>query len=112
MIDELMADDAIAHGITDTDNDRGPEGFRRFYQKFRDEFSNINITTDKIMQDDDLEVAHCEVSATHTQSGKPVNFSGVSMARIVDGKISEAWNYFDFLGLYRQLGMELAPQGN
>ena len=111
-IDKLMADQAIAHGITDAANDRGPEGFRRFYQKFRDDFSNIHIKTDKVMRDEDLEVAHCDVTATHTQSGKPVSFSGISMARISAGKIIEAWNYFDFLGLYQQLGMELVPKSN
>jgi len=112
VIDELMADQAIAHGITDADNDRGPEGFRRFYQKFRDDFSNIHVATDKIIRDEDLEVAHCNVTATHKQTGKAVSFSGMTMARIAEGKIIEAWNYFDFLGLYQQLGFELVPQSN
>jgi predicted SnoaL-like aldol condensation-catalyzing enzyme len=112
VIGELMADQAIAHGITDAINDRGPEGFRRFYQKFRTDFSDIYVATDKIMRDEDLEVAHCHVTATHAESGTPVSFSGMTMARIVDGKIIEAWNYFDFLGMYQQLGMELAPKSN
>ena len=110
VIDELMTDNAIAHGVTDVDKDRGPAGFKRFYEQFRADFSNIHIRVDKIMSDGDLEAAHCHVTATHTQSGKPVAFSGLTMARIADGKISEAWNHFDFLGLYQQLGLELVPQ--
>jgi predicted ester cyclase len=32
-------------------------------------------------------------------------FSGVCVGRIKDGRLVEAWNHFDFLGLYQQLGV-------
>ena len=112
VIDELMDENAVVHGITDPANDRGPQGFKHFYNQFRADFSNVRVVTDHIICEDDFEVAHCHVTATHTESGKPVSFSGVSMARIAGGKIAEAWNYFDFLGMYQQLGLELAPKVN
>jgi predicted ester cyclase len=34
----------------------------------------------------------------------PVDFTGVAITRIKDGKIVEAWNNFDFMKMYKQLG--------
>jgi predicted ester cyclase len=39
--------------------------------------------------------------------GKDVNFTGIVIARFSDGKIVEAWNAFDFLSMYKQLGQKL-----
>ena len=39
---------------------------------------------------------------------KPVDFWGMTMVRVRDGKIVEAWNTFDFLSFYQQIG--LLPQ--
>jgi predicted ester cyclase len=37
-------------------------------------------------------------------TGRKVVFSGIVIARIADGKIAEAWNSLDQLGLLRQIG--------
>ncbi len=39
---------------------------------------------------------------------KAASFTGMCIARIENGKIAEAWNNFDFLSMYRQLGMTLS----
>jgi hypothetical protein len=36
--------------------------------------------------------------------------SGFTVFRLVDGKIAEEWEDWDWLGLYQQLGMELKPK--
>jgi len=38
-----------------------------------------------------------------TQS--PVDFTGMTIVRIKNGKIVEAWNNFDFMTLHRQVGL-------
>ena len=40
-------------------------------------------------------------------TNRRVAFEGFAMARAVDGQVIEAWNCFDFLGMYRQLGADL-----
>jgi predicted ester cyclase len=35
----------------------------------------------------------------------PVQFSGIAIVRIKDGKIAEAWNQFDFMEMNKQLGL-------
>ena len=36
---------------------------------------------------------------------KQIDFTGMCIARIENGKIVEVWNNFDFMDLYRQVGM-------
>ncbi|MEI9897130.1 MAG: ester cyclase [Chthoniobacter sp.] len=37
-------------------------------------------------------------------TNKPIKFSGVVIARVEGGKLAEAWDSWDFLGLYQQIG--------
>ena len=60
----------------------------------------------------DKVVARCAVRGRHTgdhlgmaASNAGVDFGGVVIARIENGKIAEAWNYFDFLKMNRQIGV-------
>ena len=41
---------------------------------------------------------------------KRVQFTGMGFVRIVDGKLVEAWNNFDQLGMFQQLGVVNLPQ--
>jgi predicted ester cyclase len=34
----------------------------------------------------------------------PVEFTGISILRVENGKIVEAWNNFDFMKMHQQLG--------
>ena len=107
-IDQLMDADAITDGVTGEAGSAGGEGFRIFYRDFRDKFSQIQVEVPDVIKQDDMEAARCVVHATDKASGQRVTFSGICMVRVRDGKITEAWNNFDFLSLYRQLGQELA----
>ena len=37
-------------------------------------------------------------------TGKPIAFEGTLMFRVRDGKAVEAWNSFDFLKMFQQMG--------
>jgi len=108
-IDRLMANDTRAHGILTEDQPSGAEGFKIFFKDFKNRFHDIRIDVDDVISQDDIESARTTVSAIHTKTGKNVTFSGICMARIVDGKIAEAWNNYDFLNLHEQLGQTLTP---
>jgi predicted ester cyclase len=45
----------------------------------------------------------------HKASGQTVNFTGQTTIKVNDGKITEAWNNFDFLSMHQQLGFALMP---
>lgn len=108
-IGQLMTADAKAHGIVAPDQPGGAEGFKRFFTDFRNQFRDIKIDVDDVVCQDDFESARTTVHAVHTETGKPVTFTGMCMARFVDGKIAEAWNNYDFLIMHQQLGQTLAP---
>jgi predicted ester cyclase len=67
--------------------------------------------------DGDKIVARCRVSGTHGGEGiglaptnKNVDFTGIAIVRVQDGKIVEAWNEFDFFKMYTQLGVMTLAQ--
>lgn len=114
-IAELFADDGIAHGLTDAEGNelRGPIAFRVFFDSFRSAFPDLRIEVVDTICEGDKIAARCEVRGTHAGDGigiaatnRPISFTGMTILRIENGKIAEAWNNFDFQGLYTQLGRQ------
>ncbi len=110
-IDELMSHDATVHGL-DGITEAGAKGFKVFYDGFRQNFSDVKVEVEDTVSEAGIEAARCNVWATHIPSGTKVNFGGVTWVRVQNGKIVESWNYFDFLGMNQQLGLELTPVQN
>ncbi|MGI6456293.1 MAG: ester cyclase [bacterium] len=119
-IDEMFAEDCIAHGLTDEHGNeiRGPQAFRSFYRRMRNAFPDVHITVEDVIKEGDQIAARCLVQGTHTGDGmgiaptqKQVLFRGICYARVQDGQIQEGWNHFDFLELYQQLGVIQIPGG-
>ena len=112
-IAEMFADDGIAHGLSDdVDNPlRGPQGFLPFHAQFREAFPNIEVIVEDQIAEGDKVATRCSVRGKHAGDSLgfaatelPVEFTGVTITRIKDGKIIEAWNNFDFMKMYKQLG--------
>lgn len=108
-IDELLAENITAHGLGPDGHTKGIEAFKSFYDDFRNQLSDVQVLVEDVVSQDDVETALCKVTAVHIPTGKRVNFSGICMAKIQDGKIAEAWNQYDFLKMYQQIGYELTP---
>ena len=111
---EVSAEEGIANGLADESGAplRGPTGFKPFFQKFRDAFPNIEVIVEDTVVEGDKVAARCRVLGTHQGEGlgfaatnKPVEFTGISIVRIRDGKIVEAWNNFDFMSMFQQLNV-------
>jgi steroid delta-isomerase-like uncharacterized protein len=112
-IAEMFAVDGVAHGLS---NDvgaplTGPDGFRPFHETFRGAFPNIGVIVEDMIAEGDKVAARCSVRGRHTgdhlgvaASNAPVEFTGITIVRVKDGKIIEAWNNFDFLKMNKQIG--------
>ncbi len=116
-INELLTDNVLAHGLVGPDGKevRGPAAFKSFHQHFCTAFPDIHITVEDVLQDGDKVAARCSVTGTHRGSNLPVaatnnaiNITGMCILRVEEGKIAEAWNNFDFLKMYQQIGMQLS----
>lgn len=112
-IDELFAADGVAHGLGGEGQAlRGPAGFHPFFESFRDAFPDIEVAVVDAVAEGDMVAARCAVRATHRSPAlgfaatqRPVEFEGVALIRVRDGQITEAWNFFDFMSMFRQLGV-------
>jgi predicted ester cyclase len=103
----------IAHGLEDASGKElcGPEGFKPFFESFRNAFPNIEVIVEDTVTEGDKIAARCTVRGTHSGEGlgiaatnQPVEFTGMCMVRVKDGKVIEAWNNFDFMAMFKQLG--------
>ena len=112
-IPEMLAEEGIVHGLSDDPANplRGPAGFLPFHTQFREAFPNIEVVVEDQLADGDLVATRCTVRGKHTGDSlgfaatqSPVDFTGIAITRIKDGMIVKAWNNFDFMKMYRQLG--------
>ena len=112
-IDEMFAEDGIAHGLADEGGEtmRGPTGFKPFFQKFRAAFPDIEVVVEDTVTEGDKVAARCTVRGKHQSDSlgfaatqQPMEITGITIVRVRDGKIVEAWNNFDFMSMFKQLG--------
>jgi ketosteroid isomerase-like protein len=76
-----------------------------------DEFT-LGQNTDGQNTDVQTEVTRWTITGTHEgeltgipPTGRRISITGISIARIANGKIIESWNNWDALGLMQQLGV-------
>jgi steroid delta-isomerase-like uncharacterized protein len=112
-IEEMFDENGIAHGLSDDPARpiKGPRDYRPFYEVFRQAFPNLMIVVEDLVAEGDKVAARCSVRGKHegeflgrAATQAPVDISGITIVRIKNGKIAEAWNNFDFMTLYRQVG--------
>jgi steroid delta-isomerase-like uncharacterized protein len=115
-IDELLAEECAIHGLADASGKevRGQVEFRAFHAQFREAFPEMRVTVEDTIAEGDLVAARCSVRGKHSgdslgfkATNSPIDFTGMSIIRVNDGKFMEAWNNFDFLQMYQQLGHQL-----
>jgi len=114
-IDELLASDGVVHGLGPSDL-RGPAEFKPFHAAYRNAFPDVRLHLDQVIAEGDLVVGIWSGSGTHQgdglgfpATGRPVRFSGMTVARVRNGQLVEGWNCFDQLGMMQQLGVVNLP---
>jgi steroid delta-isomerase-like uncharacterized protein len=114
---DLLSPDAVARGQRGAEAEiRGPEEFAKFVREIRSGFPDIKVNVEDIFGADDKVVLRWSAMMTHTgdalglpASGRTVRSSGMSIARIVGGKIVEGWDSWDQLGMLEQIGVYKQP---
>ena len=119
LIDELFSPDFVGRDPNDPSQVRhGPEGVKRVVEAFRNAFPDIEGTLEDQTAEDDKVVNRYTGRGTHrgeflgvAPTRREVELSGVTIFRLRGGKIVEGWDFYDGLGLLRQLGA-LPTSGN
>jgi steroid delta-isomerase-like uncharacterized protein len=86
--------------------------FTQWCQTFKDGFPDFKVTIEEIVVEGEMTVTRWTLRCTHTgeymgipPTGKKAEMSGMTMDRMKDGKIVEAWWNGDDLGMMQQLGV-------
>lgn len=109
--DELIAPNFVGYDPALPEPLRGPEGLKQQAEGYRSAFSDMRLTIDDIVAEDDRVVTRWTARGTHdgelfgmAATGKEATVTGITIDRIADGQVVESWNAWDALGLMQQLG--------
>ncbi|WP_170570153.1 ester cyclase [Ruegeria atlantica] len=102
-IDQYFASDTMAEGLI-PEMQVGADDFRDLVMAFRHVLGDIKVEIPKIIENGDWVSAILHVSTTRADNGAPLQATGSVFARIKDGRMVEAYNQFDFISLFEQLG--------
>lgn len=109
LAEQIYAKDFVNHGVhRDVTLEEDQAALRGWHQAF----SDIAIVPEKLIAENDLVTVYWIARGTNTgtgnglpATGKKAELAGITIWRIVDGKIKEEWSAFDQLSLMQQLGL-------
>jgi steroid delta-isomerase-like uncharacterized protein len=109
LAEQLYAKDFVNHGIH---RNASLEEDQAALKGWHEAFPDVSIMPEKLIAEDDLVTIYWIARGTNTGSGnglpatgKKAELAGITIWRIVDGKIKEEWSAFDQLSLMQQLGL-------
>ena len=122
-VDDLISADYVHHDPSSPAVPSGVDGYKQFVNSYMNAFPDAHFTIDDAFTDSQNTEVHNEVTrwtvtGTHggelagiPRTGRRFSVTGISIARIVNGKITESWNSWDALGLMQQLGVVSEGKG-
>ena len=109
LAEQLYAKDFVNHGIH---RNASLEEDQAALKGWHQAFSDIAIVPEKLIAEDDLVTIYWIARGTNTgtgnglpATGKKAELAGITIWRIVDGRIKEEWSAFDQLSMMQQLGL-------
>jgi len=102
-IDEHFTVATEAEGLL-PDFSVGQDDFKTLVPMFRALIDNVEVSVDKVIEEGDWVSALTSTRATNPKTGSPVSGYGQLTCRFNGSKIVEAYNAFDFLSFFEQLG--------
>ena len=106
----LFADSHIAH-YTNAAHLKGHEGWKQYVAFLYTSVPDTHVTIDDEIAAQDKVVVRYTVRGTHkgpfrdrAATGNAVNFTGIAIFQVANGKIVEQWQEVDAIGMTRQLG--------
>ncbi len=115
-IDELAAPSLVVQYPAIPQVIHGPQMFRRVMQSWRSAFPDSDLIVQDQIAEDNKVVIRWSFTGTHQgnllgipSTGRKVRLTGITIYRIIDGKIVEERGEEDFLGVFRQLDLIQQP---
>jgi len=116
VVDELAAPSLVVRYPTIPQVIQGSRAFRHVLAGFRSAFPDSALRVEEEIAEGEKVVIRWSFSGTHKGSllgvpatGKRVTWTGITIYRIVDGKVVEEQGEEDFAGFFRQVGLVREP---
>ena len=110
LVDDLLPPDFVNHIRLDGQRP-GREGVKQLLQRWRRAFPDASISVDLMVNEGDRVATRYTARGTHRDAflgiaatGKPIEFSGIHIFRVANGRLVEGWGYLDLATLLMQLG--------
>jgi steroid delta-isomerase-like uncharacterized protein len=121
LVDEVYADQSVRYDCGWPHPIRGLDGLKNHFKFYRTAYPDIDMILQETIVKGDKIVWHWMWTGTNKgpmgeapPTGKEVRLSGVSIGRIVDGKIAEIGDFYNQAILLQQLGFSITrpEEGN
>jgi steroid delta-isomerase-like uncharacterized protein len=111
-----VADEIVATNYVNNDSaapmpESGREGFKKHVTTYRTAFPDLKLSIDDIVSDGNKVTVRWTARGTHKgtllgiqPTGKGIATTGISVVRLVGGKVAEQWVTWDTLGMMQQFG--------
>lgn len=102
IVDECVSDDCLIIGLPEAD--RGRASFHGFFELFGKAFPEVHIRVDDCVSEGESFAVRCS-GHTLDHEGKKHPLTGAVLGKIRGGKLVEAYNQWDFLGVLDSMGV-------
>ena len=116
VVDEVMSADGKYHGPHMPRGVGNRDTWKQAIGMYRGAFPDAHVTFEEVIPGADTVVGRWTATGTHTgelpgipPTGKPIRIGGITIYRFRGGKIVEAWEQLDMLGMWQQLGVVALP---
>ena len=114
LIDELYSEDLRSHGFGAEEGDL--QTYKEWFDLITNAFPDIEFEVGEIFSDGEMVATTWTASGTHEgelmgiePTGNASTVTGISVSRVEDGKIVEAWMNFDSLKMMQNIGAAPEP---
>jgi steroid delta-isomerase-like uncharacterized protein len=109
-IDDLVSADYVHHDVLSPDR-QGITAYKQFVNLYLNAFPDVHFNIEDEISEGNTVVIRWTVTGTHNgdlpgvpRTGRPISVTGITIARLGNGKFVESWNNWDALGMMQQLG--------
>lgn len=110
VVGQNVTSDFVHHDPANPWQAPGPAGVTELVRTYRTAFPDLRFDLEDAIPTGDKVVVRWRARGTHTGSlrtilptGTHVTVTGITIFRLAEGKIAEAWTNYDMLGLLSQL---------
>jgi steroid delta-isomerase-like uncharacterized protein len=114
--EECFTEDFVSHDPSSPEEVRGPEGFKQSVAEVRAAFPDFRMEiVDQVAEGEKVVTRYVTTGTQEGElagippTGNRVEVAGMGIDYFRGGKIRESWEYYDVMGLMRQMGVATVP---